>query len=94
MSSYDGVKVCELVDLFILNHQGEKFGKENIGLYKDDGLAILKNELTLFITKHFTKCGEEESYKKKHINGGVPQGSKIEPVSFVVHINNLPEAIK
>ncbi len=41
---------------------------------------------------HFTKFGDEES-EFEYINGGVPQGSKIGPVAFVVHINNLPEAI-
>ena len=40
MGSYDGAEVCELVGLFILKHLGEKFGKENIGLYRDDGLAM------------------------------------------------------
>ena len=43
MGSYDGAEICELVDLFILNHLGKTFGKENIGLYRDDGLAIIKN---------------------------------------------------
>ena len=42
-SSYDGAEVCELVGLFMLDKLGERFGKENIGLYRDDGLAILKN---------------------------------------------------
>ena len=37
MSSYDGAEICELVGLFILNKLGQKFGKENIGLYRDDG---------------------------------------------------------
>jgi hypothetical protein len=27
--------------LFILNHLGKRFGKENIGLYRDDGLAFV-----------------------------------------------------
>jgi hypothetical protein len=27
--------------LFILNHLGKWFGKENIGLYRDDGLAFV-----------------------------------------------------
>ena len=43
MGSYDGAEICELVGLFILNHLGKKFGKKNIGLYRDDGLAIIKN---------------------------------------------------
>ena len=42
MGSYDGAEVCELVGLFILNELTKKFGKENIGLYRDDGLALLK----------------------------------------------------
>ena len=41
--SYDGAEVCELVGLFILNGLGNTYGKENIGLYRDDGLAVFKN---------------------------------------------------
>ena len=37
MGSYDGA-------LFILNRLGKPFGKENIGLYRDDSLAIIKNK--------------------------------------------------
>ena len=37
--SYDGAEICELVGLFILNKLGQKFGKENIGLYRDDGFG-------------------------------------------------------
>ena len=44
MGSYDGGEIRELVGLFILNHLGKSFGKENIGLYRDDGLAIIKNK--------------------------------------------------
>ena len=43
MGSYDGVEVCELVGLFILNGLGITYGKENIGFYRDDGLAVFKN---------------------------------------------------
>ena len=46
MGSYDGAEICELVGLFILNHLGKSFGKENIGIYRDDGLAIIKNNST------------------------------------------------
>ena len=44
MGSFDGAEVCKLVGLFILNHLDSKFGKENIGLYRGDGLAIMKNK--------------------------------------------------
>ena len=43
MGSYDGAEVCELVGLFELDKLGVMFGKENIGRYRDDGLATLKN---------------------------------------------------
>ena len=42
MGSYDGAEVCELVGLFILNDLCNEYGKDNIGLYRDDGLAIFK----------------------------------------------------
>ena len=43
MGSYDKEEICELVGLFNLNHLGNMFGKDNIGLYRDDGLAVIKN---------------------------------------------------
>ncbi len=51
MGSYDGAEICELVGLFILNKLGKKFGKENIGLYRDDGLAIMKSKSARFADK-------------------------------------------
>jgi hypothetical protein len=48
MGSFDGAEICELVGLFVLNHLGKRFGKENIGLYRDDGLAIIKKQIRPF----------------------------------------------
>ena len=43
MGSYDRAEVCELVGLFMLNELLKKFDKDNIGLYRDDGLSVFKN---------------------------------------------------
>ena len=43
MGSFDGAEICELVGIFILNTLAEKYDKNNIGLYRDDGLAIFRN---------------------------------------------------
>ena len=43
MGAYDGAEVCELVDCFILSDLSSKYNKKDIGLYRDDGLAIFKN---------------------------------------------------
>ena len=43
MGAYDCAEVCELVGVFMLNKISEKFDKNDIGLYRDDGLAVLKN---------------------------------------------------
>ena len=41
--SYDGAEVCELAGLFMLNDLSKKFDKDNIGLYRDDGLSAFEN---------------------------------------------------
>ena len=39
MGSFNRAELCQLVGLFILYKLGHKYGHENIGLYRDDGLA-------------------------------------------------------
>ena len=43
MGSYDGAEVCELIGIFMLSLIGNKYNPSNIGLYRDDGLAVFKN---------------------------------------------------
>ena len=43
MGSFDGAEVCELIGIFLLNNLSEKYGKNNVGLYRDDGLVLLRN---------------------------------------------------
>ena len=43
MGTYDGAEVCELVETFLLHKLSMKYNKNNIALYRDDGLAIFKN---------------------------------------------------
>ena len=43
MGSYDGADVCELIGIFMLSLIGNKYNPNNIGLYRDDGLAVFKN---------------------------------------------------
>ena len=41
MGSYDGAEICKLVGLYILSILGKVYEIQNIGLYRDDGLACL-----------------------------------------------------
>ena len=43
MGCYDGAKVCELVWSYQLKKVPSIVDKKSIGLYRDDGLAILQN---------------------------------------------------
>ena len=43
MGAYDGAEVCELVGTFILHQLASKCNKENIGISRDDGLAVFKD---------------------------------------------------
>ena len=43
MGSYDGAKICELVGISILKSLEDKIDKQDIGIYRNDGLMILRN---------------------------------------------------
>ena len=42
MGCFVGAEICEIVGLYILHILGNKFGKDNLGLYRDDGLACFR----------------------------------------------------
>ena len=43
MGAYDGAEVCEIVGIFILYQLSRVYKKNDIGLYRDDGLAVFRN---------------------------------------------------
>ena len=43
MGSCDGAEVCQFVDAFLLNDLSHVINKTNVGLYRDDGLAVFKS---------------------------------------------------
>ena len=55
MGAYDGAEVCALIGIFMSSLLSKHINKNHIGLYRDNGLAILKN----------TSCPEAEKLKKK-----------------------------
>ena len=42
MGSFDGAEICELVGLYLLKLLSSKLSKDQVGLYRDDGLAALE----------------------------------------------------
>ena len=62
MGSFDRAEVCEPIGLFLLNNLSEKYGKNNVGLYRDDGLLRHANgpqseRTKKDITQEFEKQG-------------------------------------
>ena len=43
MGCYDGAEICELVGAYILSKVDPIIDKENVGLYRDDGVGIVRN---------------------------------------------------
>ena len=43
MGTYNGAEVCKLVELFMLDKLSNIFEKNLVGLYRDDGLVVLRN---------------------------------------------------
>ena len=66
MGSYDGAKVCELVGALVLSILANSIPKRNSGLYRDDGLILMRNEKgrkTDRIKKELTKIFKEIGFK-------------------------------
>ena len=66
MGAYDGAEVCELVGIFILYQLSRIYNKNDIGLYRDDGLAVFRNTSgpqAEKIKKHF-----QSIFRKNNLN--------------------------
>ena len=44
IGAYDGAEVCKLVSTFLLEKISEICNEGDIGLYRDDGLAVFRNK--------------------------------------------------
>lgn len=43
MDAYDGAEVCELVVIFIFYQISLNYDRSNVGINRDDSLAVFKN---------------------------------------------------
>ena len=79
MGSYDGAEICELVGLFILDKLRAEFKNDNIGLYRDDGLAAFKNvHGSQNLEQHRkTICKVPKGPWFKHYHTDKPENSKL-----------------
>ena len=64
MACYDGAEICKLVGIYIQRKLCKLINKKDFGLYRDDGLGILRNtsgpeadRKRKSITKVFKECG-------------------------------------
>lgn len=56
MGNFDGPEVCKLVGLYILNSISRHCHVSNVGLYRDDGLEVLKTHLGKLADKARKDC--------------------------------------
>ena len=70
MGSYDRAEVCELVGIYILSTLAKRIDKKSTGLYRDDGLIILRkcdgpttNRIRKDIIKIFKQIGSKTDIK-------------------------------
>ena len=88
MGAFYGAEVCKLVGSFLLNEISKAYDKNDIGLYRDDGLAIFRN-----------KSGPQSERIKKHIQSifknkglGIVIQSNIKIVNYLDKTLNLNDS--
>ena len=74
MGCYDGTEICELVGIYIQNKLCQLMNKKDFGLYRDDGLEILRNTSGLEadrkrknIIRIFKECGLSITYEVNNL---------------------------
>ena len=80
MSSFDGADICEPVDVYILKVFGEKYGKERVGLYRDDILVsfeTVSGRQAEKINKDVIKIFKEE------FNTNITSETKLKVINFL-----------
>ena len=66
MGSKDGAEICELTGIYILSQLSTLLPQEHIGLYRDDGLILLRNkngQLADRIRKNVIKLFKDIGFK-------------------------------
>ena len=71
---------------------------QNILLENMRTIGIRQSLIKWFATylknrSHFSTVGKDES-EYQYVNAGVPQGSKVGPIAFIIKINQLPSVIR
>ena len=83
MGSYDGAEICKLVGLYILHklRSGKDpiFEKENCGIYRDDGLAIIKVKGSRRIAENDINKKLREIFESENLK------IKIDPLTPVIN---------
>ena len=80
MSSFDGADICEPVDVYILKVFGQKYGKERVGLYRDDILVsfeTVSGRQAEKINKDVIKIFKEE------FNTNIASETKLKIINFL-----------
>ena len=70
MGSYEDAETCELVGIYILSILAETINKKDTGLYRDDGLIILRNCNGPKTGKDITRISKQIGFKIKTSGGG------------------------
>ena len=66
MDSFDGAEICKLVSIHIISLLSNKLDKQSTGLYRDDGLIVLRNtskQKTDRLRKDIIKIFKKASFK-------------------------------
>ena len=66
MGSFDGAEICEIVGLYLLNKLSDLLGKENVGLYRNDGLAAINSCSGVILDR--TRKSIIALFKKERLN--------------------------
>ena len=88
MGAFDGAEVCEAVGNFLLYQLSKNYNKKDIGLYRDDGVAIFKNVSGPEAEK--IKKDIQKLFKDNHLNITIQCNLKI--VNYLNVTFNLSNA--